>query len=63
MTDVPPPTCVNGCERRAGPHEHAASARGRDEIVTAIERAGRRPHERVLARAGQARLGRRRGQC
>ena len=63
MTDVRPPTGVSGREQREEPHEHAARDPGRDKIVTPIERAGRRPHERALARAGQPELSRRRGQC
>ena len=62
MTGVLPPTCVTGREQPTKPHEHVAWARGRDEVVTPIERAGRRAHGRVLARAGQPGLGRRRDQ-
>jgi len=62
MTDVLP-TRVNVREQREAPHEHAGWAPGRDEVVTPIERPGRRPHERALARAGQPGLGRGRGQC
>ncbi len=62
MTGVLSPTCVTGGEQRTESHEHAAWARGRDEGVTPIERAGRWAHEGVLARAGQPGLGRRRGQ-
>jgi hypothetical protein len=62
MTAVLPPTRPNGRQQREEPHEHAAWAPGRDEVVTPIERAGRRPHERVCARAGQPGLRRRRGQ-
>jgi len=63
MTDVRPPTRANERQQREEPHEHAARARGRDEVVTPIERAGRRPHERARARAGQPGPRRRRGQC
>jgi hypothetical protein len=62
MADVLPPPCVTGHEQREEPHEHVARARGRDEVVTSIERAGRRRHGRALARAGQPGLRRGRGQ-
>jgi hypothetical protein len=62
MTDVLPPTYVNGCELAEEPHEHVAWARGRDEVAPPIKRPGGWPHERAHARAGQPRLGRWRGQ-
>jgi hypothetical protein len=62
MTDVPPPTCPTGREQPEEPHHHATWARGRDEVVTPIERAGRRPQERVLASVAQPGLARWRGQ-
>jgi hypothetical protein len=58
MTDVLPPTCPTGPKQREEPHDHAAWARGRGEVVTPIERAGRRRHEGVLARGGQPGLAR-----
>jgi hypothetical protein len=63
MTHLLPPTCRTGREQREEPHAHAAWARGRDDVVTPIERAGRRRHERLPARAGQPGLERRRDQC
>jgi hypothetical protein len=59
MTDV---LCMTGRKQLKEPHGHVPWARGRDEIVNAIERAGGRPHELVLTRPDQPGLGRRRGQ-
>jgi hypothetical protein len=59
---VLPSTYMTDRKQRKEPHEHVAWARGRHEFVNAIERAGGRPRERVVTRAGPLGLGRRRGQ-